>query len=88
MDAVGDRLEVILEGGVRRGNHVVKALALGATACAFGRPYLYGLASGGRLGVDRALNLIRDEIERSMALTGCTRVGELDRSYIRRTAGG
>jgi L-lactate dehydrogenase (cytochrome) len=84
VDAVGDRLEVILEGGVRRGNHVVKALALGATACAFGRPYLYGLASAGRAGVDRVLDLMRAELARSMALTGCTRISELDRSYIRR----
>ncbi len=86
VDAVGDRMEVICEGGVRRGVHVLKALALGATACAFGRPYLYGLASGGRVGVARALALMRAEIERSMALTGCTRVSELDRSYIRRIA--
>lgn len=84
VDAVGDRLEVILEGGVRRGVHVLKALALGATACAFGRPYLYGLAAGGRAGVDRALSLMRTEIERSMALTGCTRISELNRSYIRK----
>ena len=84
VDAVGDRLEIILEGGVRRGVHVIKALALGATACAFGRPYLYGLAAGGRAGVERALALMRAEIERCMALTGCTRVSELDRSYVRR----
>lgn len=84
VDAVGDRLEVILEGGVRRGNHVVKALALGATACAVGRPYLYGLASGGQPGVARALSLLREEIQRSMALTGCNKVSQLNRGYIRR----
>ena len=88
VDAVGDRVEVILEGGVRRGNHVVKALALGATACAVGRPYLYGLASGGQPGVARALDLLREEIARSMALTGCARVSQLNRSYIRRAGAG
>ncbi len=82
--AVGDEAEVILDGGVRRGSDVVKALALGARACMIGRPYLYGLAAGGERGVDRALELLRSEIQRSMALVGCRSVQELDRSYVRR----
>ena len=69
--AVGDDIEVIVDGGIRRGTHVLKALALGANACALGRPCLYGLASGGEAGATHALNLLRSELERDMALTGC-----------------
>ncbi|MDA5192844.1 alpha-hydroxy acid oxidase [Govanella unica] len=76
-DAVGDQLELIVDGGVRRGTHVLKALALGANACSFGRPYLYGLAAGGKAGVDRVLMLMRAELERSLALMGKTSVGDL-----------
>ncbi|MCG8506090.1 MAG: alpha-hydroxy-acid oxidizing protein [Sphingomonadales bacterium] len=76
-DRVGDALELIVDGGVRRGVHVLKALALGADACAFGRPYLYGLAAGGEKGVDRVLALMRDEIERSLALLGRTNIRDV-----------
>ena len=84
VEAVGDRMEVILEGGVRRGVHVLKALALGATACSMGRPYLFGLGAGGEAGVDRALEILRTDIERDMRLIGCRNVGEVTSSRIRR----
>lgn len=76
-DAVGDDLELIVDGGVRRGSHVVKALAAGATAVSFGRPYLYGLAAGGEAGVDRVLSLMTEEVRRSMILTGARSVDEV-----------
>ena len=82
-DALGDKLEIICDGGVRRGTHVLKALALGATACSIGRPYLYGLAAGGQRGVELALGLFRDEIRRDMGLLGCRSIDALQRSYIR-----
>lgn len=84
VDAVGDRMEVILEGGVRRGVHVLKALALGATACSAGRPYLFGLGAGGEAGVDRALEILRTDIERDIRILGCRNVGEVDANRIRR----
>lgn len=83
-DAVGEALELIVDGGVRRGTHVLKALALGANACSFGRPYLYALAAAGEAGVDRMFALIRAEIERSMALLGCTSLGKLTNAVVRR----
>ena len=85
-DALRDRLEIICDGGIRRGNHVVKALALGANACSIGRGYLYALAAGGQGGVERALTLLRAETERTMALVGCNAVRHLGRSYVRRSA--
>lgn len=86
VDAVGDRLDVILDGGVRRGSHVLKALALGAKACSIGRGYLYGLAAGGQAGVERALDLLRAEVERGMALIGCPNVAAISRGHVvRRT---
>jgi L-lactate dehydrogenase (cytochrome) len=84
VDSVGGRAEIILDGGVRRGTDVVKALALGATACMIGRGYLYGLAAGGEAGVDRALALLRSEIERDLALLGCTSVRVLGRAHVSR----
>jgi L-lactate dehydrogenase (cytochrome) len=76
--AVGDKVEIILDGGIRRGTHVLKALALGANACALGRPCLYGLAAAGQAGVTHALNILRAEFERVMALAGCRRVADID----------
>ncbi|MEM9881188.1 MAG: alpha-hydroxy acid oxidase [Pseudomonadota bacterium] len=73
-DKIGGDLELIVDGGVRRGVHVLKALALGANACSFGRPYLYGLAAAGEKGVDRVLSLMREEIARSLALMGAARI--------------
>ena len=81
--AVGDRVEVILDGGVRRGTDVLKALALGAQACMVGRPYLFGLGAGGRAGVARALQILRSEVERDMALLGVTRVSEIGPEHVR-----
>ncbi len=83
-DALRDRLEIICDGGIRRGNHVVKALALGANACSIGRGYLYGLAAGGQDGAERALHILRSEFERTMALIGCNSVAKLGRSYVRK----
>ena len=81
-DALHDRLEIICDGGIRRGTHVVKALALGASACSLGRAYLYPLAAGGQAGVERAFGLLQDEVQRTMALLGCDDVNKLDGSYI------
>jgi len=77
LDAVGGDIEVILDGGIRRGTHVLKALAMGATACSGGRQYLYALAGGGYAGVERATALLRSEMERDMYLMGCSSVHEL-----------
>jgi len=84
VDAAGGRIEIICDGGVRRGTHVLKALAQGATAASGGRLYLYALAAAGQDGVERALTLLKDEIERGMRLMGVTSVGQLDRSMLRR----
>lgn len=81
-DAVGGEIEIILDGGIRRGTHVLKALAMGATACSGGRLYLYPLAGAGSGGVDRVMSLLRDEMERDMLLMGCRAVSELDRSML------
>lgn len=83
VDAVGDRLDVILDGGVRRGSHVLKALSVGAKACSGGRLYLHALGAAGQPGVERALSLLRAEIERGMKLMGVTRVDQLDRENLR-----
>ena len=82
-DALRDRLEIVCDGGIRRGNHVVKALALGANACSIGRGYLFALAAGGQAGVERALMLLRAETQRTMALAGCDSVRKLGRSHVR-----
>jgi L-lactate dehydrogenase (cytochrome) len=81
-DALHDRLEIICDGGIRRGTHIIKALALGATACSIGRAYLYPLAAGGQAGVERGLDLLKTEVERTMALLGCDAIGKLERSYL------
>jgi L-lactate dehydrogenase (cytochrome) len=86
-DAVGDDLELIVDGGIRRGTHVLKALALGATACSIGRGYLYGLAAGGQAGVERALGLLRDETARDLGLLGCTSVDQVERRHVKRRYG-
>lgn len=81
-DAVGSDLSVIVDGGVRRGTHVLKAMALGANACSIGRPYLYGLAADGERGVARVIEIFREEIERAMALMGCPRLDMLSRRHL------
>lgn len=86
-DAVGDRAEIILDGGVRRGTDVVKALALGARACMIGRPMLYGLAAGGQAGVERAVEILQTETDRALALLGRPTLADLDRTAVRPAAG-
>jgi L-lactate dehydrogenase (cytochrome) len=83
VDAVGDKIDVICEGGIQRGTHVLKALSLGAKACSGGRLYLYALAAAGQPGVERALEIYRAEIERGMKLMGCRKVSELSRGNLR-----
>jgi L-lactate dehydrogenase (cytochrome) len=83
VSAVGDRAEVILDGGIRRGSHILKALALGAKGCSIGRPYLYGLAAGGECGVLRVLAILKDELIRAMQLTGCTDVTQIGQGFVR-----
>jgi len=83
VSAVGDRVEIIVDGGIRRGTDVIKALALGATACMVGRPYLFGLGAGGEKGVAKALSILRNEISRDMALSGCRSVEEINLELIR-----
>nr|WP_070959327.1 alpha-hydroxy acid oxidase [Hyphomonas sp. Mor2] len=85
-EAVGDEMELIVDGGVRRGVHVLKALALGANACSFGRPYLYALAAGGEKGVDRALGLMREELNRSLALLGCQSLSDIKLDHVQRSS--
>lgn len=82
VDAVEDRIPVLLDGGVRRGSDVVKALALGARACMIGRSWLYGLGCGGQTGVERAIAVLRDEIDLAMALLGRPTVGDLNREAL------
>ena len=82
VDAVGDKIDVICEGGIQRGTHILKALSIGAKACAGGRLYLYALASAGEKGVERALSLLKEEIIRDMKLMGCTSIDQLNRSNL------
>ena len=81
-DAVGDKLEIILDGGIRRGTHVLKALSLGASACSFGKGFLFGLGAGGQAGVEQVLKRIKDELRRDMILLGCKTIKELNKSKI------
>ena len=82
VDAVGDKIEVILDGGIRRGTHVLKALALGAKACSFGRAYLYGLGAGGQQGVELVLKKMESEIKRDMILMGCKSLKDLNKTKV------
>jgi isopentenyl diphosphate isomerase/L-lactate dehydrogenase-like FMN-dependent dehydrogenase len=83
VDAVGDRAEVLVDGGIRRGSDVAKALALGARAVFVGRPYLYGLAAAGEDGVVRVLDILRAELDRTLALLGCTSPADVDARVVR-----
>jgi isopentenyl diphosphate isomerase/L-lactate dehydrogenase-like FMN-dependent dehydrogenase len=80
--AVGGRTEVLLDGGIRRGSDIVKALCLGARAVLVGRAYAYGLAAAGGPGVTRAVEILKADLVRTMKLLGCKSVEELDRSYV------
>ncbi len=83
VDAVGDKVDVICEGGIRRGTHVLKALSLGAKACSGGRMYLYALAAGGRKGVEKTLYNLKNEIERDMKLMGVSNIAQLSKKNLK-----
>ena len=83
VDAVGDKIDVIIDGGIHRGTHMLKALSLGAKACGGGRLYLYALAAAGEAGVAKALTIYKNELERDMKLMGCTKLSELSRENLR-----
>ena len=83
VDAVGDKIDVICDGGIMRGTHVLKALSVGAKACSGGRLYLYALAAAGQTGVSRAVRLLREEVERDMRLMGIRSVDQLSRENLR-----
>ncbi len=83
VDAVGDQIDVVCDGGIMRGTHILKALSLGAKACSGGRLYLYALAAAGQPGVERALSLLHAEMVRDMKLMGCTSVKDLQRGNLR-----
>ncbi len=83
VEAVGDKIDVICDGGIRRGSHVLKAISLGAKACSGGRYYLYALAAGGYEGTSRAFQLMREEIIRDMKLMGCTSLSDLNKDNLR-----
>jgi L-lactate dehydrogenase (cytochrome) len=82
VEAVQGRIEVLMDGGIRRGTDIVKALSMGARAVLCGRAYAYGLAAAGEAGVDRAIEILRVDLERTLRLLGCPSVTELDRSYV------
>ena len=83
VNAVGDKIDILMDSGIQRGTHVLKALSLGAKAVGLGRFYLYPLATGGQKGVEQALELMRMEIERDMCLMGCSSIDELSRENLR-----
>ena len=83
VDAVGDKIDVIIDGGIHRGTHMLKALSIGAKACGGGRLYLYALAAAGEAGVEKALNIYKAELERDMVLMGCSKISELSRNNLR-----
>jgi L-lactate dehydrogenase (cytochrome) len=80
--AVGDKTEVLMDGGIRRGSDIVKAICLGARAVLIGRGYAYGLAAAGEEGVTRAIQILIADLERTLRLLGCASIRELDRSYV------
>jgi len=84
---VGDSAEVLLDGGVRQGTDVVKAIAIGARAVLIGRPYVAGLAAAGEAGVDAVLDMFRFQVDAALGLLGCGSIAELDRSYVKIPAG-
>ncbi|WP_448214022.1 alpha-hydroxy acid oxidase [Colwellia sp. MEBiC06753] len=83
-EAVGDQMEIIVDGGIRRGSDIFKALALGANGCSIGKAYAFALAAGGQMGVERMLNILKSELIRTMALAGVSNIKEINSSYIRK----
>jgi len=83
VDAIGESAAIVVDGGVRRGTDVLKAIALGANAVAVGRPVYWGLAVGGALGVEQVIGTLRRELDTAMALAGCARIADIDRSLVR-----
>jgi L-lactate dehydrogenase (cytochrome) len=79
---VNGQVEVLMDGGIRRGSDIVKAICLGAKAVLCGRAYAYGLAAAGEAGVTRALEILRADVDRTLKLLGCTSIAELDQSYV------
>jgi L-lactate dehydrogenase (cytochrome) len=79
---VGDRIEVLFDGGIRRGSDIVKALCLGARAVMIGRAYAYGLGAAGGAGVERAIDILRADMIRTLKLLGCASIAALDQSFI------
>ncbi|HUK48086.1 MAG TPA: alpha-hydroxy acid oxidase [Terriglobales bacterium] len=82
VSAVGGQTEILMDGGIRRGGDIVKALCLGARAVLFGRAYAYGLAAGGHAGVARAIQILKNDVERTMRLLGCSSIKDLNPSYV------
>jgi L-lactate dehydrogenase (cytochrome) len=82
VDAVGSSVDVLMDGGIRRGSDIVKAVALGAKACLMGRPYLYGLGAGGQAGVESVITMLRSELSRCLALLGCSAARDLSRDFV------
>ena len=83
VDAVGGKIEIILDGGIRRGTHIIKALSLGANACSGGRMYLYALAGAGERGVQKAVEKLKEELNRDMMLMGCKSIRDLSRKNLK-----
>ena len=81
-EAVGGRIPIIVDGGIRRGQDVFKALAMGATVCAIGRPILYGLSLGGWMGVQGVLQHLNGELEMTMRLAGAKNIADISRAYL------
>ena len=81
-DAVGSEIEILFDGGIRSGQDVMRALALGAKGCLVGRAYIYGLGAGGQAGVARAIEIIRKELNVTMALTGVNSIQQIDRRVL------
>ena len=82
-DYVSGKIDLICDGGIRRGTHMLKALSLGANACSGGRLYLYALAAGGQKGVEKSIQNLRNELLRDMKLMGCTKISQLNKKNIR-----
>jgi L-lactate dehydrogenase (cytochrome) len=82
VEAVGDKTEVLFDGGIRRGADVVRAMGLGAKAVLLGRGYAYGMAAAGDAGIERAIEIFRADIIRTLKLLGCSSISQVDSSYV------